>query len=293
MTAKFDAFKAALHALCVEHGVRIHSGDGYDDYGVYVQPGTDNYPAGSHVELEDCIPLTPVEQAAENARQAEQRARWARRCEEVRAASEARYRAAIESGDYVKLSAAIEVERQEQRKKNMRVTRTPDEIRAPEGCNSINGLPIRVYLNEVEILDWIVADDFRRVVETPNGARFGAVRIELEGHEAAEPIDTPAAMPSNSLSGIFVPVPKPVTPAVEAPAAEPASIDPPIVYGTIRTPDGREVGTKMQYFDAEQPICDAAVKPESVERIWADKSQICAEPVKQKHIPARKRKASK
>lgn len=55
----------------------------------------------------------------------------------------------------------------------MRVTRIPGDF------HDIGDRPCRVYLNEQPVDDWIVADDFRRVVETPDGARFGSVRIDM------------------------------------------------------------------------------------------------------------------
>ena len=55
----------------------------------------------------------------------------------------------------------------------MRVTRIPGDF------NDIGERPCRVYCNEVEIEGWTVADDFRRVVETPGKVHHGAVRIEM------------------------------------------------------------------------------------------------------------------
>jgi hypothetical protein len=55
----------------------------------------------------------------------------------------------------------------------MRVTRIPGDF------NDIGERPCRVYCNEVEIQGWTVADDFRRVVETPGKVHHGAVRIDL------------------------------------------------------------------------------------------------------------------
>jgi len=96
----------------------------------------------------------------------------------------------------------------------MRVTRIPGDH------NDIGDKPCRVHLNEAEITDWTVADDFRRVVETPAGARFGAVRIDMQpdAGQSAEEVAT-------HLCGVFVADPKPAAPAIEVievPAPTPA-----------------------------------------------------------------------
>lgn len=91
----------------------------------------------------------------------------------------------------------------------MRVTRIPGDF------NDIGDRPCRVWCNEVEIQGWSVADDFRRVVETPGGVLHGAVRIDL----TVDAVPAPAIEPSG-LHGVFVHVPD--APVVEAPAAEPA-----------------------------------------------------------------------
>jgi hypothetical protein len=55
----------------------------------------------------------------------------------------------------------------------MRVTRIPGDF------NDIGERECRVWCNGHEVIDWTVADDFRRVVETPAGVHHGAVRIDL------------------------------------------------------------------------------------------------------------------
>jgi hypothetical protein len=71
----------------------------------------------------------------------------------------------------------------------MRVTRIPGDP------HDIGDRPCRVWVNDIEILDWIVADDFRRSVissgvkyqfleseeskQAPDVVRYGAVRIDL------------------------------------------------------------------------------------------------------------------
>lgn len=222
MSEKIDAFKAALHALCVEHdlSLRLHWVD-CDDCQVEAVEPRDDLAAGCHLEIK--VPPTAEEVAAEEARLAEERA--ARRAREAVYEAEyiARYGHLVGTGNLAELSAAIEAERIEQRKKNMRVTRIPGDH------NDIGNELCRVYLNEILVTDWIVADDFRRVVETPDGAKFGSVRIEMEGAAPVmEPEPTP--VPTNSLSGMFVPVPKPAAPAievVEASAVEPEPVPAP------------------------------------------------------------------
>lgn len=97
----------------------------------------------------------------------------------------------------------------------MRVTKIAGDF------HDIGERPCRVWCNEVEIEGWTVADDFRRVVETPGKVHHGAVRIDLDGRKVEEPVEVAAPLPSNSLSGILVPEPKPVAPAVEAAEAKP------------------------------------------------------------------------
>lgn len=73
----------------------------------------------------------------------------------------------------------------------MRVTRIPGDF------HDIGDRPCRVWCNEQEIEGWTVADDFRRVVETPGGVHHGAVRIDLvplpEVAPEAEPEPAPVA----------------------------------------------------------------------------------------------------
>ncbi|MGZ5121031.1 MAG: hypothetical protein ACXWCK_33600 [Burkholderiales bacterium] len=68
----------------------------------------------------------------------------------------------------------------------MRVTRIAGD------ANDIGATSCRVWINEVEVLDWTVADDFRRVVETSDGPRFGSVRIEVQPEQVAEVAAEPA-----------------------------------------------------------------------------------------------------
>lgn len=72
----------------------------------------------------------------------------------------------------------------------MRVTRIPGDH------NDIGDRPCRVYCNEQEIEGWTVADDFRRVVETPGKVHHGAVRIDLAPEMKHFDIELPAELPT-------------------------------------------------------------------------------------------------
>lgn len=73
----------------------------------------------------------------------------------------------------------------------MRVTRIPGDH------NDIGDRPCRVWCNEVEIAVWTVADDFRRVVETPGKVHHGAVRIDLAPEMKYFDVDLPAEPPKD------------------------------------------------------------------------------------------------
>jgi hypothetical protein len=129
----------------------------------------------------------------------------------------------------------------------MRVTRIPGDF------NDIGDRPCRVYLNEVEVTDWTVADDFRRVVispgvtyqfledaepkQAPDTVRYGAVRIDMAPESAA-----PAEEAATHLCGMFVVEPKPEAPAIEIVEAEPELQKP--VAPTRAQPKARRKGRK-------------------------------------------------
>lgn len=92
----------------------------------------------------------------------------------------------------------------------MRVTRIPGDH------HDIGDRPCTVYLNNVPVTDWIVADDFRRVVETAEGPRFGSVRIDMQPQTTV-----PAEEAATHLCGILVAEPKPEAPTIEIVEAEP------------------------------------------------------------------------
>lgn len=213
MTSKSEIFKAALQALCVELGIHVRGDEDYEYLGtVYIEEATDEKPAGTDLRFYSYIPLSPEEQARKDAADAEVRALEARRREVLRVEEEERCRATFETPAYLHLLTTIEAHAAEERKKHMRVTRIPGDH------NNIGDKPCRVYLNEVEVTDWIVADDFRRVVETPSGAKFGSVRIDMAPESSAVEPEV-----ATHLCGVFVAVPKPAASAIEVvEAAEPA-----------------------------------------------------------------------
>jgi hypothetical protein len=172
MTAKFDAFTAALEALCIEHDVHLSSGDNYDSYGVYVEDASDDSPAGLELDVTDNIPPTPEERAAYEARLAEERARYEAQWAKARAADAQRYGALLASKDYIGLREAVEAHAKEMREKQMRISTDPTDPAY------IDDRPRKVWLNEVEIVGWIVADEFRRCVITGKGVMNGGVLIE-------------------------------------------------------------------------------------------------------------------
>lgn len=128
----------------------------------------------------------------------------------------------------------------------MRVTRIPGDF------HDIGDKPCRVWLNEVEVLDWTVADDFRRVVispgvtyqfletsepqQAPDVVRFGSVRINMQP-QAEEPAEEAAT----HLCGMFVPEPKPEAPAIEIVEAEPEPVKP---VASVKTHGLRRKGRK-------------------------------------------------
>lgn len=220
MTEKFDAFKTALHALCVEHGVNLHGKwVDYEDFRVQVEPATETRQAGCDLEIECVILPTPEEISAEEARNAAALAEWNAKWAGKWDGSYMKHHfALLDSMSLEEKQAMIAVTASEQRKNNMRVTRTPGDP------NDIGERPCRVWCNEAEITDWTAADDFRRVVETPDGPRFGSVRIDVQPQECE-----PAEEAATHLCGMFVPEPKPEAPAIEIieAAPEPAPVKTP------------------------------------------------------------------
>jgi hypothetical protein len=115
----------------------------------------------------------------------------------------------------------------------MRVTRIPGD------SHDVGSRPCRVWLNDVEILNWTAADDFRRVVQTPDGARFGSVRIDMTPAAVA-----PTEEAATHLCGVFVAEPKPEAPSVEVVEAAPESAAPTKPVAPVLTQGLRGKGQK-------------------------------------------------
>lgn len=153
----------------------------------------------------------------------------------------------------------------------MRVTRIPGDF------NDIGDRPCRVWCNEVEIQGWTVADDFRRVVETPGKVFHGAVRIELGTRYVRLPDEDNAEFSGwhDSTTGCLWMSPHGEDPNGQKPAPVPAETQPTGFHGIfVHVPDA----------------------PVVAEAAAAERAPTFAAPVAKaapKHIPARKRKAGK
>ena len=86
----------------------------------------------------------------------------------------------------------------------MRVTKIAGDF------HDIGDRPCRVFCNEIEIEGWTVADDFRRVVETPGKVHHGAVRIEMppEVPELAPEVEPEPAPVAKAKPNIHIPARK-------------------------------------------------------------------------------------
>jgi hypothetical protein len=80
----------------------------------------------------------------------------------------------------------------------------------------------RVWLNDREVADWIVADEFRRCVVTAAGVMNGSVLIERLPEPGAAVVAEAPAECAGGLSGVFVAIPEPT----EAPSFAPAVVVP-------------------------------------------------------------------
>jgi hypothetical protein len=214
MTAKFDAFKAALEALCIEHGVRLY-GEGDDDYyAPRLKLATEAEPAGLDVDIQDEVPPTPEEKEAIERERSRQRAFW----EANRATEEKRQAEFLRSPAYLAMVKHIGEQAANERKQYMRVSTDPKDPAY------IDDRPRKAWCNDVEIEGWTVADEFRRCVITPQKVHNGAVRIERLPDDYTPNfvvVEKPVEPPINAgFSGMFVPDAKPAAPAAKAaPAA--------------------------------------------------------------------------
>jgi hypothetical protein len=168
MTARFEAFKAALDALCREHDMHIWPSNDGEVCGV-----SDRYEEPELYDGTKPDPPTPEEIAAEQARRAEAEARWS---ENHRAVMKMRAELEIDPSEhgpaYIKWTTFVEQDAIAQRKKQMRVSTDPNDPAY------IDARPRKVWVNEQLIEGWTVADEFRRVVITPEKVHHGAVLIE-------------------------------------------------------------------------------------------------------------------
>lgn len=264
MTEKFEAFKAALDALCKEHGVRMYEEWDYDDcQRVYIEEAGEEKSAGLDADIQCVIPPippTPEEVAAAAAAKAEweagaaqREAEYQARMDAWRALQEMQRAARIQSPEYLALQVQIKAQAEEQRKKNMRVTRIPGDF------HDIGDKACRVFCNEVEVSNWIVADDFRRVVIVPG--------VEYQLLEMAEP----TRLPDTVLHG-----------AVRIELAAAPALD---THPAVLLPEGYVLSGAISRADGEPIACAASVQGDPVPFV-----NTAAKP---KRIPARKRKAGK
>ncbi|MBT2326124.1 hypothetical protein J7E62_27730 [Variovorax paradoxus] len=240
MTAKFEAFKAALEALCVEHGVCMDASSDYDGIGaLWIREVYEDLPAGldAFLELNYEPAPTPEQIEARKAEEQAQRERMAaykaRSMAQHIEYDEARLAAVMASGDYMKLQSAIDAHAQEQRKQQMRVSTDPTDPAY------IDARPRKAWCNDVLIEGWTVADEFRRCVITPEKVHNGAVLIErlpelgaITAESAAE-VKEPAAPIDTGFIGMFEHVPDAPAPAV-APAPVAAPVVPAVKHGKRR-----------------------------------------------------------
>ena len=89
----------------------------------------------------------------------------------------------------------------------------------------INDRPRKVWCNNVEIDGWTVADEFRRIVVTPEKVFNGAVRIERlpeDATEAESPAHVEPPLTTGFSGGVFEYVPDPPKAGAVAVAERPA-----------------------------------------------------------------------
>jgi hypothetical protein len=130
----------------------------------------------------------------------------------------------------------------------MRVSNDP-------GDRAYDPQPRKVWCNDVEIEGWVTADEFRRVVITPEKVHHGVVGIErLPSDRPPDPPPPPIVSVDTGFSGMFVNVPdEPAKPA-EAPAPRMEVVESPILDA-----DGRPFHVTYDLFNDESSSDQAGV----------------------------------
>jgi hypothetical protein len=82
----------------------------------------------------------------------------------------------LASKEYRQYQRVIDADAKKQRKKQMRVSTDPTDPAY------IDARPRKAWCNDILIEGWTVADEFRRVVITPEKVHHGSVRIERLGN---------------------------------------------------------------------------------------------------------------
>jgi hypothetical protein len=224
VSEKLEAFRAALNALCIEHGVRLSMGYG-DDYDHVLRVKEAHGRIQPGLDLDDYefayVPAPQPPTPEEIAKREAEAAAYELRCQaerDMRAIErELRLDAIKTRPDYMDLTARIEAHAAETRKNLMRVSTDPADPAY------IDARPRKAWCNDVLIEDWTVADEFRRVVITPDKVHHGSVLVERLPAPGAEPAPDAPAMVDAGFSGMFVHVPdaKPAAvPAVPLPALQ-------------------------------------------------------------------------
>jgi hypothetical protein len=177
VSEKLEAFRAALEALCIEHGVRLSMGYGDDyDHVLRAKESHGGLPAGLDLEAYELeYKPKPTPEEIELLR-VEEEAR-----KERKAAEEAKQRAIYklwfgegfdrepQHKDWADAAAA---HARKTRKQDMRVSTDPADPAY------IDARPRKAWCNDVLIEGWTVADEFRRVVITPEKVHHGSVLVE-------------------------------------------------------------------------------------------------------------------
>lgn len=231
MSAKFEGFKAALAELCLAHHVRLRDGDDHDDYGIYVEELFEHEEALS-LDLTDRTVQSPEDIAAAEERDRERsafyEAQWKARAAE-RAEQEKHFAEMLASDDsYIRMRDFATAHATQQRKKLMRVSTDPNDPAY------VDDRPRKVWHRGVEVEDWVVADEFRRVIQTSDGRVInGDVRVERLPGVGEPVVEVAQSAPIDTgFIGMFEAVPTPAPVAVQsAPERQEDSLDLPPIEG--------------------------------------------------------------